>query len=708
MSHNTYKLAAYRSMFIGRTDIDATDKVILHHTLLETLLQRFGDSHLPSPMIFEVTHRLVGTTPTVVRTTHVGVLEFSAPEVGIYLPDWIMENLLLQDSQTVSLRIVNLPKATHAVFQPIKPSFSQISNPRAILENVLGKFTALTEGDTIVIDSNAPGQRLDEHIQPLKVVSVQPKHNNIYHPELASAVCVIDSELNVEFKSEEDGVNGGGSTTSSTAGDRYPNAKSANSSSAPVLPIEYNLAAHQSLPIAINADQYQYYRYKTQHIDQSQDMLITVDSPNVDIYTSLKSSQPTTILHDHRLESIDAKKVLTLRQVLPNTTYYIGLHAYKQGAVGTLNITEVFTKNNTANGSAASTGSTVGTTVATADTQQCQTCLRHISKKQFQMHEIQCQRQNWRCPTCNELLRRSDSQRHVHCAECNAPLDKNELAKHADLRHSPVPCQCGQSFPPDQIVQHQLIDCPKTPTNCQWCNLPVARIELDSHQSYCGAKSIPCKMCGQSVARKRMQIHLAVNHNINPSLQANRHHAVAALHEDHPEARSAASGAASAEHDELARAIAESQKSHASAAAAGMHSVEDDDEALQQALLASQLEHNVSQARTTQTQTMPQQQPLHHRRQSSTGNSVSDEFTHVEYNDDLDDDWNDTNDDTAGDDDAWKSTGHTPSHANTALTTSSSTTATTNTEATNCPYCSKSVTNYDALMAHMEVCDQVK
>lgn len=33
-----------------------------------------------------------------------------------------------------------------------------------------------------------------------------------------------------------------------------------------------------------------------------------------------------------------------------------------------------------------------------------------------------------------------------------------------------------------------------------------------------GSKSVPCAICGKDVPRKKMSIHNAVEHNINPSL----------------------------------------------------------------------------------------------------------------------------------------------------------------------------------------------
>ena len=44
------------------------------------------------------------------RSTHCGVLEFIAEEGVVYMPHWMMQNLLLQVGDMVKLKNVSLPK----------------------------------------------------------------------------------------------------------------------------------------------------------------------------------------------------------------------------------------------------------------------------------------------------------------------------------------------------------------------------------------------------------------------------------------------------------------------------------------------------------------------------------------------------------------------------------------------------------------------
>ena len=54
------------------------------------------------------------------------------------------------------------------------------------------------------------------------------------------------------------------------------------------------------------------------------------------------------------------------------------------------------------------------------------------------MHTLQCARNNWRCPTCGQVMRKSEQSNHVHCPTCHIPLLKDELEKHMDLTHANV------------------------------------------------------------------------------------------------------------------------------------------------------------------------------------------------------------------------------------------------------------------------------
>jgi ubiquitin fusion degradation protein 1 len=70
----------------GKT-MDEGDKIYLPPSALDKLARM----NVEYPMLFEVTNHTIG------KTTHCGVLEFSADEGWCYMPFWMMQNLMVFD-----------------------------------------------------------------------------------------------------------------------------------------------------------------------------------------------------------------------------------------------------------------------------------------------------------------------------------------------------------------------------------------------------------------------------------------------------------------------------------------------------------------------------------------------------------------------------------------------------------------------------------
>ena len=155
-----------------RTDVDKGGKIILPPSALDHLTRL----NIQYPMLFKLTN--VKTN----RITHSGVLEFVAEEGKVFLPYWMMRNLLLDEGSMIRVESTALPVATFSKFQPQSVEFLDISNPKAVLENALRSFSCLTAGDVIAIDYN---NRLYE----LCVLETKP----------GDAVSITECDLNVDF-----------------------------------------------------------------------------------------------------------------------------------------------------------------------------------------------------------------------------------------------------------------------------------------------------------------------------------------------------------------------------------------------------------------------------------------------------------------------------------------------------------------------------
>lgn len=94
-----------------------------------------------------------------------------------------MQNLVIEEGGLVKVKNVSLKKATFVKFKPLSVDFLEISNPKAVLETKLRKFTCLTVGDQICI------QHSDKSYY-LEIRDVQPN----------GAASIIETDCNVDFE----------------------------------------------------------------------------------------------------------------------------------------------------------------------------------------------------------------------------------------------------------------------------------------------------------------------------------------------------------------------------------------------------------------------------------------------------------------------------------------------------------------------------
>merc|ERR1712134_170865 len=170
------QFAAYSVMMMQgpeRPDVNQGGKIIMPPSALESL-SRLNISY---PMLFKIENRAKN------RTSHTGVLEFIADEGKVYLPGWMMRNLVLSEGDPIALTSVTLPVATYSKFRPQQVDFLQISNPKAVLEKHLRSFACLSKGDMISIEYLG---------RDYEVEIVETKPND--------AINIIECDMNVDFE----------------------------------------------------------------------------------------------------------------------------------------------------------------------------------------------------------------------------------------------------------------------------------------------------------------------------------------------------------------------------------------------------------------------------------------------------------------------------------------------------------------------------
>ncbi|KAH3675439.1 hypothetical protein WICMUC_002728 [Wickerhamomyces mucosus] len=143
-------------------------------------LNRLTMLNIRYPMLFELFNEDKNVK------THSGVLEFVAEEGRVYIPQWMMDTLQLHPGSIIKISNQdNIPLGKFVKIEPQSTDFLDISDPKAVLENVLRKFSTLTINDIIEVNYN-------EKVFGIKVLEVKPESPY-------KGICVIETDLETDF-----------------------------------------------------------------------------------------------------------------------------------------------------------------------------------------------------------------------------------------------------------------------------------------------------------------------------------------------------------------------------------------------------------------------------------------------------------------------------------------------------------------------------
>ncbi|OTA97146.1 hypothetical protein M434DRAFT_392099 [Hypoxylon sp. CO27-5] len=158
-----------------RPELNYGSKIILP----PSALQKISQLHVQWPLMLELVN---GEKE---RHTHAGVLEFVAEEGRAYIPQWMMQTLLLDVGDMIQVKSTSLPLAKLVKLQPQSTNFLEISDPKAVLEKAFRNFATLTKGDIFNFEYN-------DEVYEVAVLEVKPEAEKL-------GVCMIETDVSVEF-----------------------------------------------------------------------------------------------------------------------------------------------------------------------------------------------------------------------------------------------------------------------------------------------------------------------------------------------------------------------------------------------------------------------------------------------------------------------------------------------------------------------------
>ncbi|KNB42020.1 ubiquitin fusion degradation protein [Blastocystis sp. subtype 4] len=154
-------------------ELEYGDKILLP----EDAIMRINGTRAKFPLMFKIIHEM--------NSTYCSVKEFSAERGMCYVPRWIMKKLGAMPGDLITIRNINLRKASFVKLRFRDPSFNNLSNPRAILENKLKSFSVMARKDRIHI----------EHLGKEYIIDIVD-----CKPDVVVDIVECDVEVDIEYK----------------------------------------------------------------------------------------------------------------------------------------------------------------------------------------------------------------------------------------------------------------------------------------------------------------------------------------------------------------------------------------------------------------------------------------------------------------------------------------------------------------------------
>ncbi|KAI8558270.1 hypothetical protein RHMOL_Rhmol04G0077700 [Rhododendron molle] len=432
------------------------------------------------------------------RTTHAGVLEFTAEEGSVGLPPHVWSNLFPSGSSKaafIEVRYVWLPKGTYAKLQPDELGFSDIPNHKAVLETSLRQHATLSQGDVLTVNHGV----LTYH---LRVLELKP----------SSSVSVLETDIEADI----------------VGTDMVPESTNQH--------VLKPLILGKSESGIVVEGNYVYYKFsigeetwvRISSADAKIEIKIESDTQegDTDLYISRHPLLfPTRHQHEWSSHDVGSKALIlsSKDQRLGIGIYSIGVYGFKGTSKYQVSVTIQENRDHRAGQQAVSSSSPME-----MDTVECRNCKHYIPSRTIALHEAYCSRHNVPCQYvgCGVVLRIEEAKNHIHCDKCGQAFHRGEIEKHMKVFHEPLHCPCGVVLEKEQMVQHQTTDCPLRLITCRFCGDMVQagtsaedvrdRFRgLSEHESVCGSRTTPCDSCGRSVMLKEMDIHRVAVHQKN-------------------------------------------------------------------------------------------------------------------------------------------------------------------------------------------------
>ncbi|KAF9941662.1 hypothetical protein BGZ65_002272 [Modicella reniformis] len=388
-----------------------------------------------------------------------------------------MESLSLSEGDQVMVKYASLPKGTWTKFRPLSRDYLEILDFRALFEAVLrSNYTTLTRGEILKV--NQGRKEFGFVVQELQ-------------PSPGEAVCITDTDLEVEFEPMGSVINEDDSTQKD----------------------QQALRLGSEAQGRVGVEEYQ--RWTVDLPNRTLGITIHVNVREPDDLDVLVSTKTPVTLQDHvwaNFESLGPRSII----IPASDQHYSSLQQEQQDSqvlhIGIYGRASSTTSMPGLSSSAVAGGSIGGevnysiivqhydseSSMETEETiimdaqvpnkgetgyQECANCGSWIPDRTIILHNNFCLRNNVKCERCNKVMKKEDLPNHFHCEHCDKHGDISEKKKHMEIHHGWYQCSCEMFESPSlpELALHRRTTCQDRFIICRYCHTLVQQGGLASN-----------------------------------------------------------------------------------------------------------------------------------------------------------------------------------------------------------------------------------
>ena len=161
-----------------------SNKTIMPQMILDKLMLHYNDN-IQYPIIFKIKTEIIDF--------YVGVEEFCSNKNIVYIPNYLIQSNYLTENSKVDIEYCSIPKGSFIKLKPHKTSFTNLTNPKELLEKrIRNYYPVLYKNQTISIQN-------DDSLNKNKSFLI-----DVIHCEPFDIISTNNTDISVDFEEPHD------------------------------------------------------------------------------------------------------------------------------------------------------------------------------------------------------------------------------------------------------------------------------------------------------------------------------------------------------------------------------------------------------------------------------------------------------------------------------------------------------------------------